>query len=522
MNAFVPTSIEYFLEDHENKDDDKAAILRLVMTLKYWTNPEGAYQFSLTKNELKEYFTVLEDIVQHPEKILPETTLTEKDKKLARDVLYHKLNAEADNLIEQHQLKDTMDKKINNPKKVNEWWSNQSEEQKESIKKQYNALNDDQRQYIAKQAKVKHQEYKRVTVTHFDIDPFLYFYMCNDAARINCMLLSHALNASVEVGKIVIHGAGRAISSIGSVSTPSCGGGSGGSNNDGFLVVVGIAGFVTIISSGVIAGAYGLKKTFNSLKNIYENKKLARSIFRLAGIGVGGYYGALEVGALGALLGSFVPGIGTGAGFIVGAFFGTGIGAGLGAMAAKYIAKGLSYLAYQDEINPSNPEKYQLTSEQIKLLQDKQFNIKVINRMLKAARKEKNKIGSMSSWPWSDERKQKDWWNQQIEAIKNGDVEKCQINNRFYNARFNELGKPYVVEEDQRITTSTELYYQRIGVPKIDVLTVDVPAPSAPLEEELELDVIHAPYVVLEEKEMPVPEVFSQDSYQTPKIMGLK
>ena len=236
--------------------------------------------------------------------------------------------------------------------------------------------------------------------------------MCNDVARINLILLEDSIRATAYLGRAVVQGVTSLTNNIGGGSSGGGGGSSGGGgNNDGFLFFVGIVGFIAIITSGLIAGAYALKKMYNSLVNLSEHKKVLRSLFRIGSIGIGGYYGTVGFASLGALLGSFVPGIGTAAGAIIGGFFGTGIGMGLGATAGKYIAKALSYIMYNNENNPSNPEKYQLTEAETANLIREHLDIKTINRMLRAAKKEKNSVGIMGSWPDSKEREHKNLWN---------------------------------------------------------------------------------------------------------------
>lgn len=479
--AFIPTSISDYMEDHE---DNQEAIINLVMTLKYWTNPEGAYECALSPKDLKEYFSNLQQIVQDPKLILPNANLTETDKEFSRKILSVKLNNEADALILRYHLENIIAERMNTQEKAAEWWNKKSLAEQKAIQQQYNSLAPAQQTYVNQnQYVIRHQ-------TGFyigEIDPFLYFYMCNNNAHLNYLLLEGTIRAAGFMGRGLVEGVKLGVHVIGKIGSAlanvgggnSGGGGSGGSKceGDGVLYAIGIAGFIAIISSGIIAGAYALKKMYNSIKNLYDGKKVLRSLYRLAGIGIGGYYGAVGCGALGALFGSFVPGIGTAAGFVLGVIFGSGIGAGIGALVAKYTAKLISVLVYQDENNPSNPEKYKLTEAEIDNLQRKHLSIAVINRMLKAVRREKNKIDIMSSWPWSPERQQKDIWNQQIKLIKSGDdsiARATQIGGRVFNPAFDETGKPYVTEVEVR--GSNAIYLQN-GIQS----SIAQPEPSAPL-----------------------------------------
>ena len=166
---------------------------------------------------------------------------------------------------------------------------------------------------------------------------------------------------------------------------------------------------------------------------------------------------------------------------------------GLGATAGKYIAKALSYIMYNNENNPSNPEKYQLTEAETANLIREHLDIKTINRMLRAAKKEKNSVGIMGSWPDSKEREHKNLWNKKIKLIKSGKIDKLEIAGRVYNARFNELGKPYFEEQSR---SSTAIFYDGLNIPKeipakIPSMLVDKsedniqwplqPVPSAPM-----------------------------------------
>ena len=318
-----------------------------------------------------------------------------------------------------------------------------NDDEKAAIQRKYQSLN------AAQLKKIKKQTHSNI-INVENIDPFPYYLMCNDIARINLMILEDSIRATAYVGRALVDGLGTLARGMGGRSGGGNGGGgsSGGSTDEGMLYVIGIAGFIALISSGLVAGAYALKKVYNSLKNLTEQKKMLRFLFCLSSIGIGGYYGAVEFAALGALFGSFVPGIGTATGALIGAIFGTGIGAGLGALISKYIAKALSYIAYEHENNPSNPEKYKLTEAEIAHLKREHLDVKTINRMLRAARKEKNNVGIMGSFPETNERQHKDLWNVRIKQIKSGKIDKLEIAGRIYNARFNELGKPYFSEED--------------------------------------------------------------------------
>ncbi len=122
-------------------------------------------------------------------------------------------------------------------------------------------------------------------------------------------------------------------------------------------VMLGCAGVVGILGSAL----YPLKKTLNAIRNLVARQtKIARSFYRLAGIGGGTYVGWTYGTAIGATCGSALPFAGTAVGALVGGIIGIAVGGITGALFTKYSAKLLSKHIHGD----TNPDKWTLTPKQ--------------------------------------------------------------------------------------------------------------------------------------------------------------
>ena len=169
------------------------------------------------------------------------------------------------------------------------------------------------------------------------------------------------------------------------------------------------AGKALLLIIAVIAALYALKEIIKSCLNILRNKKHLRSIYRLCMIAAGV---ALAI--------VFVPHM-----IVVTSSFSLTmlamIGAGVGAVIGKYSSKFISSLANSDEINPSSPNKYQLSSSQKLHLKDIGVNLTELNKLLKSIRDVKSKkFAFYSSWPWTESYDEKKRFNKVIKDLKDG------------------------------------------------------------------------------------------------------
>jgi hypothetical protein len=450
VNSFIPELIDYYLEDNEKlieealKNGNKPQpVIDLVVTLKNWANPLGNYPVLLKPSDLIN-FKDLQTILQQPRKILSQEKNFTSDDEIESDKLVRiKLDRIADELIQKYDLKTEIDKQLQHDQTaVEKWWQNKSENEKLRIRQEYKNLSEVEKASLKK--KMEHQPF---TYTSAYSDPFLfnYFWMCQFRSYLIYDAFFHMadLFSNIYIPGSNIH--------TGDVHCDGC---SSGSNDDGKAIgiLAAIVGGITLISAGVMGGIYAAKKALNSLTNFFTGNKMLRSLYRLAGIGGGAYLGALEGGILGATFGSAIPGVGNAAGFIIGTIFGAGIGAGLGALLTKYSAKAISYLFHRNALNPTNPEKYQLTKTQIQNLRNKGHDLEVVDRMIRAIKREKSKIGISGSFPWTNARAEKNKLNALLDQVKQGQIAgPIKIGVLFYDPQL----KRFDPDEKTTITRSS-------------------------------------------------------------------
>jgi len=160
---------------------------------------------------------------------------------------------------------------------------------------------------------------------------------------------------------------------------------------------------------------YAIKKAFNSIINFLSGNKMLHSAWRLAGIAGFGTLGAILVDML-------LPVGGTALRLAIG----LGVGSGIGAVFSKYTAKAISSIIYGNELNPTNPEKYQLTENQMAKLKEREFDLKKVLEVIIVIRKAKNDVCSyeslMGSIPLTIERARKNHLNQLLKLVMNGDI----------------------------------------------------------------------------------------------------
>lgn len=132
-----------------------------------------------------------------------------------------------------------------------------------------------------------------------------------------------------------------------------------------------ILSILALASSALIAtvaGAYyALKRTGIALKNICQGKKIEKSFLQLAGMAGGAYLGVIKGAALGALIGSSVPVIGTALGAIIGAVSCACIAAGVGGYISKQLGRLASWVRHSNDryvVSKTNATKYDLPGKE--------------------------------------------------------------------------------------------------------------------------------------------------------------
>jgi len=184
---------------------------------------------------------------------------------------------------------------------------------------------------------------------------------------------------------------------------------------------------------GVIAGIalYPLKKIWNATRNLLRRTKIARSAYRLSGIGIGGYFGGMQGAVIGAALGSLLPVIGTVAGSLLGMIIGSAVGGTTGALFTKYSAKGMSRLFYGD----TNPDKWRLTLEQGTTLAnsanptDKAARLDQVLTVMDAIDAAKKETWVLGSIPGTHSREDKKEWNALLKKVKRGEITERKAEN---------------------------------------------------------------------------------------------
>lgn len=193
-----------------------------------------------------------------------------------------------------------------------------------------------------------------------------------------------------------------------------------------FLHAMEIALFA-LLGAVIATIIYPVMKAYKSIQNILNGKKIERSALRLTGIFLGGLLGIFAGHFIGAIFGFFIPVIGSIAGFTIGTILSYRGGFALGALASKYALRYYSYRQHKDNpdvLNPTNPEKWNLSHEQITTLEKKGFNVASIKQAMKQVWEKKQSLPFQASLPFTEESKEKLALNMWLEKLKSGDISK--------------------------------------------------------------------------------------------------
>lgn len=464
INQYVAEVVQDYLEAYapyiEKAVEDKKTpvdVVNLVLTLKHWANPKSNYPYALPDKE-NINFEKLQQMVDAPRHVVHEDkSITDEDEIEIGVLLRHKLDQSADVLIEKYKLESLIKKRAKETNAAT-WWNSKSAEEQHAVQIEYENLSSQQKQILHEKIK---SENIYDNAVHSDVIPewYLYFSMYHW----HSYLYGHSFGLPFLDAPII---------SIPHTHDADNGNGSSGRNE-----LLETLGFLAVAASGIGGGIYAAKKAANSLINFFTGNKMLSSAFRLASIGGGAYLGVVEGMLVGAALGSSIPGLGTVAGAVLGGFFGLGLGAGGAAFISKYISKAISTVRHVYEINPSNPEKYQLTIGQENKLKKGGFDLKEIDRMIRAIHYEKSKIGFSGSFPFTAEREKKNQLNDLLKKIKNGEIEgRVKIGNWLYDAKLSRFDHPPKV----KYSTTANVIMPAMPISVADFKPEESPAMTAP------------------------------------------
>lgn len=181
----IENPINIFLNNHKK---NKLAISNLVMTLKYWANPNGDYQVALEDNHLLTYFSDLQKIIKNPKMLLDNIDFSKEDEQYIQKLVQIKLNDIADKLTNKYHMQESISKKIhemNMRKNAIEWWNNKTHSEKIAIEQQYQRLSYDQHALIEKSNPPLTLFSGSNGLFQSRSDPFPYYYMCNHLSDLN-------------------------------------------------------------------------------------------------------------------------------------------------------------------------------------------------------------------------------------------------------------------------------------------------------------------------------------------------
>jgi hypothetical protein len=292
-----------------------------------------------------------------------------------------------------------------------------NEQQRTRLQVQYmNTLADDAR-YAALSARIKNERLRKQLAERRDyayrcrstgyytvqptLDDFLLMqFMLRDMPilidftwRMNFFVLQSVYHVGQVVGPAAYHLVAAGVKGIGSLFSSHHGssGSSNNSNEAGAIIAAIAAIFAFLLTAGIAAFAamYSLQKTAASFANLFNRRKLFRSIIRITATLAGAVAGIHGGMILGSALGSLIPGLGTIAGAIIGAILGTCIMSCVGSMTSKFLMRFISELFNSNEINPTNPGKYKLNQQQRDIMNSSGIHTRTIDNMMRAIKHSK-------------------------------------------------------------------------------------------------------------------------------------
>lgn len=381
IKTLVAQTVEDYLEDITeqcHKDQQLPyAVLQLVTNLKYWSNLDASYQPQLPLSEYHNFKNIVE-LLQHPHKILSQEQFTKADEAEILNTLKKELDAQANHLIFEHHLEQAIEQNRQlAPNEISSWWRSKSNEERKYLQQKYQALSKKEKQEIEH---VVHHYYPQ---RKFDTTDYIFLWMMLDHQR--HYYYNPWIIPSCNTLPYPSSGYSSLLSGLSRSGGYSSSIGQGGGKDIG-IVIAAIA-FGTIAISGIIGGAYATMKCLKSLYNLVHDHKVTRSLVRLTGAAIGGvaggFFGSSVAWPLAVTLFSCTPMTA----MVVTGIFCAGIGAGALTLITKYTARIISKHRHPNALNPTNPEKYQLTPREEMRLHALDFNLDDVKRMIRALHK---------------------------------------------------------------------------------------------------------------------------------------
>lgn len=427
----------YLAAQQHSQSFDKQSLLNLIFSLKRWSNPYSNFSLQIPSEHLPN-FAFIPSWINNPKRL--NASISSKDEAFLRQLIYIRLDCVANRLIEEANLQNEIDQKLAIDNFQGEqWWEKLELPAQLEIKSNYKNLTNEELDILLK---LKRELCKRNVPSENIIknpDLFNYFLFCHYQAtcsyhHLNFSSYKNILNSDLTLltqpatSSQIFRKIAKITAAIASISI--------------FLLPL-----IVILSAG-----YALQKSVKSLVNFINGQKMLRSLFRLAGIVTLSYIGAIKVGILGGIIGTFIPVIGNATGFVVGSVLGGSLGAAIGGAIAKYSARLISAVFHQGRNNSTNTEKYELNLDLIDKHIKRKTNFELLHQAIRTLRNEKKKLGLRKIIPFSEAKKENEYWNNLLKQIKNGEIDKniiigeknfgrlsthAELSNRFNSSSIN-------------------------------------------------------------------------------------
>lgn len=426
----IPTIIDDYIDDrrleikrerhaHPESKDSKI-LLDLVLSLKALANPDKAYPLKLQGADLISLGYITERLA-NPE------LLSSDEPMPSRRAIQKVLNRKANQLIYEYNLTQKVNDSMQHyTGEVKTWWANKNQEEKEQIKVQCQNYSNDEK--LTSHGNSVHITNVNVNVNEDRFSNLFYLYQLNKLINQTQYAYPQPIYRQ-QYSTNQYHNyssSGYYSSSLG--GTKNVGGYSSSLSNNGaqdkdkpglFVIITLVTGALSLLVFGTAGAFYALKKSFDALRSLMTGHKILRSLYRLALTGGSGFGGYFIGAAFGASFGSVFPVVGTTLGMLVGGVLGAGLFAGMGAAIGKYSARMIAQATNKQTLNPTNPEKYTLTPKQEKHLLTLNFDLHVLNYMMKAIHREKSRLGIKRSFFWTDEYQENARLNHLLYDLKN-------------------------------------------------------------------------------------------------------
>lgn len=221
----------------------------------------------------------------------------------------------------------------------------------------------------------------------------------------------------------------------------------------------------TLVALSVSSLIYAINKANKSLQNLARGRKQSRSLGRLAATIIGALITSGMLISLG-IPATIITATGMSLSTAIASSIGLGflLGTGLGAMTFKYTAQFVSWLHNSNEISPTNPEKYQLTTYQREFMAELGVNFNELNRLIKAIKNSKSQLGFARKFAWTESYSDNKLYNKILEQVKNGELlGNVKFNGEVYRLFHDQIALANEIRNNpaQDLVIRPETYYYR-------------------------------------------------------------